>query len=331
MMVLRDIVRRHGRMPELILTDNGPGFRSGLLKRVCEIYRANHQFRPPAQPRCGSVMERLFQTTNTEFVHNLEGNTKLMKHVRTVTKSVRPERFACWTLPALHGGLDYFFRYVYGKQFHPAHGEAPAEYLARCLLETGRRMHRLLLLDRTFLIETCPSADSTGTRVIDSQRGIRVHYLWFWTDEFRDRRWHGKSVPVRVDPWDARYCYALLGRDWQRCACKLVSQLSGVSRVELETYFEERAAKQGIASHLLSPERVAEWMRAFDPREFDPRLRVEQLEARSIYEPLSLSTVAPVGTTAGLPQTHELAMSSSLETLPRSSDLEGNAEEYGLY
>jgi len=72
-------------------------------------------------------------------------------------------------------------------------------------------------------------------------------------------------------------------------------------------------------------------MRAFDPREFDPRLRVEQLEARSIYEPLSLSTVAPVGTTAGLPQTHELAMSSSLETLPRSSDLEGNAEEYGLY
>src|SRR5262249_55485478 len=118
MMVLRDIVRRHGRMPELILTDNGPGFRSGLLKHVCETYRANHQFRPPAQPRCGSVMERLFQTTNTEFLHNLEGNTKLMKHVRTVTKSVRPERFACWTLPALHGGLDYFFRSVYGKEFH---------------------------------------------------------------------------------------------------------------------------------------------------------------------------------------------------------------------
>jgi putative transposase len=330
MMVLRDIVRRHGRMPELILTDNGPGFRSGLMKRVCETYRANHQFRPPAQPRCGSVMERLFQTTNTEFLHNLEGNTRLMKHVRTVTKSVRPERFACWTLPALHGGLDYFFRYVYGKEFHPAHGEAPTEYLARRLVETGRRMHRLLQLDRTFLLETCPPADATGTRVIDSQRGIRVHYLWFWTEAFRDRRWHGKSVPVRVDPWDARCCYALLERQWHRCACKLVSQLAGVSRVELETYFEERAAKQGIASHLLSAERVAEWMRAFDPREFDRRLRVEQLEARSIYEPLSLSALELVSTAAELLQTQDLAMSSS-QSLPPSSNLEEDVEEYGLY
>jgi len=330
MMVLRDIVRRHGRMPELILTDNGPGFRSGLLKRVCETYRANHQFRPPAQPRCGSVMERLFQTTNTEFLHNLEGNTKLMKHVRTVTKSVRPERFARWTLPALHGGLDYFFRNVYGKEFHPAHAQAPAEYLARRLVETGRRTHRLLQLDRTFLLETCPPADATGTRVIDSQRGIRVHYLWFWTEAFRDRRWHGKSVPVRVDPWDARCCYALLERDWHRCACKLANQLAGVSRVELETYFEERAAKQGIASHLLSPERVAEWMRAFDPREFDLRLRVEQLEARSIYEPLSLSTLEPVSTAAQLSQTQNLTMSSP-EPLPPSFNLEKDAEEYGLY
>ena len=330
MMVLRDIVRRHGRMPELILTDNGPGFRSGLMRRVCETYRANHQFRPPAQPRFGSVMERLFQTTNTEFVHNLEGNTKLMKHVRTVTKSVRPERFACWTLPALHGGLDYFFRYVYGKSFHPAHGESPAEYLARRLVETGRRTHRLLQLDRTFLLETCPPADATGTRVIDSQRGIRVHYLWFWTESFRDRKWHGKSVPVRVDPWDARYCYALLERDWHRCTCKLATQLASVSRLELETYFEERSAKQGIASHLLCPERVAEWMRAFDPRQFDPRLRIEQLEARSIYEPLSLSAIEPGGMAADLRQTQDLAMSSQ-ESLPPSSDLEEHVEEYGLY
>jgi hypothetical protein len=100
--------------------------------------------------------------------------------------------------------------------------------------------------------------------------------------------------------------------------------------VELETYFEERAAKQGIAGHLLSPERVAEWMRAFDPREFDPRLRVEQLEARSIYEPLSLSTLEPVGTAAELPQTQDLAMSSP-ESLPPSCDLEEDVEEYGLY
>lgn len=331
MMVLRDIVRRHGRMPELILTDNGPGFKSGLLKRVCQTYRANHQFRPAAEPRFGSVMERLFQTTNTEFIHNLEGNTKLMKYVRTVTKSVRPERFARWTLPALHGGLDYFFRFVYGKDFHPAHGETPSEYLTRRLVETGRRTHRLLQLDRTFLIETCPPADSTGTRIIDCQRGIRVHYLWFWTDEFRDRNWHGKTVPVRIDPWDARYCYVLLGQEWRQCSCQLVARLAGVSRFELESHFEERAAKQGIAKNLLSPERVAEWMRAFDPREFDARLRVEQLEARYIYDPLSLTTAAPTESFLQVSETKDLVGEPLFDRMPAPSDLNEDMEQYGLY
>ena len=331
MMVLRDIVRRHGRMPELILTDNGPGFRSGLLKRVCETYTANHQFRPPSQPRSGSVMERLFQTTNTQFLHNLEGNTKLMKHVRMVTKSVRPEGFARWTLPALHGGLDYFFRVVYGKEAHPAHNEPPAEYLARRLVETGRRGHRLLQLDRTFLIETCPPVDSTGTRIVDSQRGVRVHYLWFWTDEFRDRKWHGKSVPVRVDPWDARHCYVLLNRDWHQCSCRLVSQLAGVSRVELETYFEERAIKQGVAKNCLSPERVVEWMKAFDPREFDARLRIEQLEARSIYDSLLLTTAEPVDSPIRLPEGTSPAGHLLFDPSSPPSDLTGDTEQYGLY
>jgi hypothetical protein len=34
----------------------------------------------------------------------------------------------------------------------------------------------------------------------------------------------GRSREVRIDPWDARYCYALLDRDWQRCSCRLVSR-----------------------------------------------------------------------------------------------------------
>jgi putative transposase len=275
-------------------------------------------------------MERLFQTTNTEFIHNLEGNTKLMKHVRTVTKSVRPERFARWTLPALHGGLDYFFRFVYGKEFHPAHGEAPSEYLMRRLVETGRRTHRLLQLDRTFLIETCPPVDSSGTRIIDCQRGVRVHYLWFWSDEFRNRNWHGKTVPVRIDPWDARYCYVLLDRDWHQCSCQLVSRLAGVSRFELESYFEERAAKQGIAKNLLSAERVSEWMKAFDPREFDVRLRVEQLEARYIYDPLSLTTVGPTDLLL-LPEAQSLASDPPFDHSPAPSDPNEDMEQYGLY
>ena len=47
--------------------------------------------RPPAKSRFGSVIERMFGTTNTMFIHNLKGNTLIMKDVRQVTKSVNPK------------------------------------------------------------------------------------------------------------------------------------------------------------------------------------------------------------------------------------------------
>ncbi len=43
--------------------------------------------RPPAKARFGSVCERLFGTTNTQFIHNLRGNTQITRNVRQVTKA----------------------------------------------------------------------------------------------------------------------------------------------------------------------------------------------------------------------------------------------------
>jgi hypothetical protein len=66
-------------------------------------------------------------------------------------------------------------------------------------------------------------------------------------------------------------------------------------------------------------------MKAFDPREFDARLRVEQLEARYLYDPLSLTTAVPTelenGTTSD----------QLLDRMPALSDLNEEVEQYGLY
>src|SRR5690606_11227844 len=46
MMVLRDIVRRHGRLPNTIIVDNGPEFHSAAFQRFCELYGITVRYRP---------------------------------------------------------------------------------------------------------------------------------------------------------------------------------------------------------------------------------------------------------------------------------------------
>jgi transposase InsO family protein len=90
MMILRECVRRHGRLPQIIVIDGGAEFQSTYFETLLARYECTKKTRPPAKARFGSVCERLFGTTNTQFVHNLRGNTQITRNVRQVTKSVNP-------------------------------------------------------------------------------------------------------------------------------------------------------------------------------------------------------------------------------------------------
>ncbi|AYH43129.1 hypothetical protein CDA09_06980 [Azoarcus sp. DN11] len=75
MMLLRDIVRRHRRLPQFIVVDNGADFRSEDFKHFAELMRIHVRYCPAGNPRHGSVMERIFGRIHTEYIHNLAGNT----------------------------------------------------------------------------------------------------------------------------------------------------------------------------------------------------------------------------------------------------------------
>jgi putative transposase len=79
-------------------------------------YESLKKTRPPAKGRFGSVCERLFGTTNTEFIHTLTGNTQIMHEVRQVTKSINPRELACWTLERLHKRLCEWAYEIYDDE-----------------------------------------------------------------------------------------------------------------------------------------------------------------------------------------------------------------------
>src|SRR6266705_1903851 len=78
-------------------------------------YHGTRKTRPVAKPRYGSVIERLFDTTNKEFIFNLLGNTQAAKQRRQLTKAVDPKELAVWTL----GDLYTYLMLTLTALFHP--------------------------------------------------------------------------------------------------------------------------------------------------------------------------------------------------------------------
>jgi len=288
-MILRDIVRRHHQMPGMLVLDNGKEFHSRALGRVCELYGSSIRFRPSGQPRSGSLVERLFGTTNTEFIHILEGNTKLLKNPRSLTKSVLPENFAVWTLPMLHGALDHYFFKVYGESKHPALGEAPLRFFQRRMLETGERVHRLVRYDETFRIETCPPPPESTTRDIDGQRGIKINHLWFWNSAFIKPELRKQEVEVRMDPWDVGTVYALVHNHWLPCVSKMQPLLRRYTDVERRYLFDEIANRMGGRLRDFNAHRLVEWIHVMKRENFDAKPFERQAEEKNLYEGLGMA------------------------------------------
>lgn len=194
-------------------------------------------------------------------------------------------------VPALHGALEEYFELIYGRQVHPAHGESPIEHFNRRLLETGERCHRMVKFNRLFLIETCPAASGLGTREVDGQRGIKVDHIWYQTDQFRTHALDSKKLDVRVDPWNPGVVFVLIKNTWVECVSKYHLLLRHLTWVELRYVINELRTKLKARKLPLTQERIMAQLRLLDPKNFDPRLRVQQSEARQIYEALGTAAV----------------------------------------
>jgi len=242
MMAIRAMVKLFRRTPAVIVVDNGKEFHSTAFDRLCDLLNITVQFRPAHKSRFGGVMERLFGTTNTELIHNLVGNTKALRNVRTVTRSVDPIRADLLTFAQLHGLLDEYFYRDYNFRVHPAHDHAPIEYMNLRFAATGRRLARLTPYDSFFYILTCIPPTKKSTRMLDKQMGVQISYIWYWADEFADTEVRPQEVEVLMDMWDVSIVYALLNGKWVRCQSKLLMKYRKLTHVEWRyVIFEVRA------------------------------------------------------------------------------------------
>ncbi|GMA63705.1 DDE-type integrase/transposase/recombinase [Alicyclobacillus fastidiosus] len=280
MRVIRKCVERFQRLPDAFVVDGGKDFESVYFETLAARYNSEIKSRR-GKPRNGSVIERIFGTTNKMILYDLIANTQSTKNVRELTPKTNPKNNAVWNLRALDDLLQSWFYETYDTQDHPALGTNPRDMFITGVSLTGQRPQRIVPYDKEFQILTCPETVRKELKV-QVGRGVKINYLYYWTDDFRDGRIEGTSVPTRVDPDNAGIAYAyILGR-WVELHSEEYLILRGRSRqqVEIATKILRERSKQTMkVRRTINAHQIARLLTEAHDKEL--QLQIEIDEARN--------------------------------------------------
>lgn len=278
MMVLRICVQRFGRFAQTIVVDGGREFNNVYFETLLARYHCTKKTRPWAKPRFGSVIERLFGTTNTEFIFNLLGNTQ----------AVDPKEHAVWTLGDLYTYLVEWAYQIYDQNEHSGIGQSPREAFLWGMQQGGEREHCRIAYDDAFVRDTCPST-TKGSAKVQRGSGIKVNHFYYWNNDFRNPQVVGTSVPVRYDPFDIGGVYAYVQGRWIVCRSPYHSTLEGHTEKELLIASQEirRRAKRDQTPASISSARLAAFLAEAHAHEEVLQQRLRDLEGKKVLESIA--------------------------------------------
>jgi hypothetical protein len=290
MTVIRECIKRHGRIPKYIVVDKGPEFESVYFECLLARLESHKKTRPGSKPRFGSIMERHFGFDNEAFVHNLVGNNTALQKPRQMSATHDPRSLAIWTLPEFRKAFEGFLEKVYSNLEHPALGMSPKEAMAVGMKLAGVRRHMLIPYTQSFSIMCMPST-RRGVARVDPGRGVKIGYIYYWTAEFRDPKHARSDVPVRYDPFDKSTAFVWLGDHWAMCRSELAAEFQGRTEREIDDATQELTARQKRegSRRATNAQMIAAYLREVSGTEEELRRRVHIEEMRLVQFPTSES------------------------------------------
>jgi putative transposase len=234
MMVIRECVRKWGRLPETIITDGGKDLNSKYMKTLLGFLFVHTKVRPGGKPHFSGILERAFGIVNTNLIYTFKNNTQMMKKVREVVKSYDPNNNPVWTLPALWAVLYFFFYELLDTTPHASLGNlSPRETYLQSMQEKGKRKNTFLKYDKVLELLTLPTTDK-GTATIIPGRGVKINYIYYWCPQMGNGEVEETSVSVKYDPFDIGRAFAQIQGIWCECISEQHYILAGHSYRELQ-------------------------------------------------------------------------------------------------
>lgn len=211
--IMRDCVRRHGRLPENIVVDHGSEFESVYFEALLARYGVTKHERPPGDPRFGGPIESAFHSIHEELARALKGNTSNDERGRSISTSHRGQAHACWRLADVYFAYqDYFYEHFNLK----IGSKSMSAGLCRFddLLETFPYSGTLVQYDEAFFIATAIPVKSNPS--VTHTRGVTHLARWYFHPDLMTIP-DGTKIEVLEEPWDDRCLYASIQGKWVAC------------------------------------------------------------------------------------------------------------------
>jgi putative transposase len=240
-------------------------------------------------------MERVFGTTNEEFIHNLEGNTQATKNVRQLTPAVDPKRHAIWTLGELYARIQEWAYEQYDTNEHGGIGQTPAGAFNQGIFLWGRRGGDLITFNDDFVYNTLPTTPK-GTAKLDPILGVKINNIYYSAKDniFRkNRKLHKKQIRIRYDPFDVGHAYAFVQGKWVECFSRHHTELRGRTEREIQLASEELRARNRRHGRQfnITAAKLAAFITSVEGQEALLAQRRKDLELRGVLALMGKSTL----------------------------------------
>ncbi len=212
LMVLRDLVRRHGRVPEKIEFDNASYMQTEEVIEFARVYDVKLLYR--GETRDGSPIESSNRAREVEHDMRQDGSTSHLKNAKKFAGMTLPAARANQTLAQVYESLErYFFGEVPSRP-HLYTGQTGPEREAALRKKNGSAFMPVKF-DPDLMIYTSPYVVRRKRR-ISTTDGVRVNYRQYSCPVFaecsphavekvREELFNANLVYVQVD---GRYHYA---------------------------------------------------------------------------------------------------------------------------
>ncbi len=241
-MLLADMIKRFGRLPDGIVHDWGSEFKAKDWKNALTALFIARHVRPKSAARFGGVIERMFGIVTRELIDNLAGNTKLRKNVRQLSPKADPSRHSGLWLIDVYQALEEYFFNDYDVRKHPATLQSPRSMFESSFVTHGVRLHRVRKFDDIISV-LMPTAKGKP-RKVDSARGVYVNYRYYGHPLMSELHMSGTTALVKPIPFDPGSVLVFLKGSWKICKTGLHEDLKGAPELVRRCLFEEWRIEQ---------------------------------------------------------------------------------------
>ncbi|GAB1260338.1 hypothetical protein [Aurantivibrio plasticivorans] len=252
--VMRDCVRRHGRLPREIIVDRGSDFRSVYFSALAAHSKINLSLRPKAHSRYGGEVEGLFGEFKKVWLSQRPGNCADFEEARSVDGSKAPKECAVLSAYDFHRELEAFI------SWRDARPDVISIESPTVRLENDMKNYPFISIaqayDEEYMLATAVESKSYE---FDYQRGIHIQGMWYSSPSLKSLLGKKSSIEVRVDPENPNVVYCLVGKKWVPCYSSRINNYSSLDSISqriqgliaIEAYRDRQKIKEAADEELV--------------------------------------------------------------------------------